>query len=34
MINSKTIDPYPGEPDVQRLLDAFKRKPVDRVPNF
>jgi uroporphyrinogen-III decarboxylase len=34
MINTKTIDPFPGEPDVQRLLDAFKRKPVDRVPNF
>ncbi len=34
MINSKTLDPYPGEPDIERLLAAFKRKPVDRVPNF
>ena len=28
------FEPYKGEPDVQRLLDAFKRKKVDRVPNF
>jgi uroporphyrinogen decarboxylase len=34
MVNSKTIDPYTGEPDVERLKAAFKRKPVDRVPNF
>jgi uroporphyrinogen decarboxylase len=34
MINSKTLDPYQGEPDIERLLTAFKRKPVDRVPNF
>jgi len=34
MINSKTLDPYQGEPDIERLLAAFKRKPVDRVPNF
>ncbi len=34
MINTKTIDPYIGEPDVERLKAAFKRKPVDRVPNF
>jgi len=34
MINSKTLDPYTGEPDIERLLSAFKRKPVDRVPNF
>ena len=34
MVNSKTLEPYPGEPDIQRLLDAFKKKPVDRVPNF
>jgi 5-methyltetrahydrofolate--homocysteine methyltransferase len=26
--------PYTGEPDIQRLLAAFKRKKVDRVPNF
>ena len=34
MINSKTLDPYSGEPDIQRLLAALKRQPVDRVPNF
>ena len=34
MINSKTLYPYLGEPDIQRLLDAFRRQPVDRVPNF
>ena len=34
MINSKTLDSYTGETDVQRLLAAFKRQPVDRVPNF
>ena len=34
MINSKTIDPYEGEPDIGRLLSAFRREPVDRVPNF
>ena len=28
------IEPYGGEPDIQRLLAAFKRKKVDRVPNF
>jgi len=28
------LEPYSGEPDVQRLLDAFKQKKVDRVPNF
>jgi 5-methyltetrahydrofolate--homocysteine methyltransferase len=26
--------PYAGEPDIQRLFSAFKRKKVDRVPNF
>jgi 5-methyltetrahydrofolate--homocysteine methyltransferase len=25
---------YTGQPDIQRLLGAFKRKKVDRVPNF
>ena len=25
---------YTGQPDIQRLLAAFKRKKVDRVPNF
>jgi uroporphyrinogen-III decarboxylase len=34
MINSKSIDHYYGEPDKERLLSAFKIKPVDRVPNF
>ncbi|MFC2159161.1 uroporphyrinogen decarboxylase family protein [Actinomycetota bacterium] len=34
MVNSKTLEPYTGEPDVGRLLATFKRQPVDRVPNF
>ena len=34
MINSKTVDPYIGEPDKERLFSAFKRKSVDRVPNL
>ncbi len=34
MVNFKSIEPYIGEPDVERLKAAFKRKPVDRVPNF
>ena len=34
MINSKTLEPFSGEPDIKRLLAAFKREPVDRVPNF
>ena len=34
MVNFKTIEPYSGEPDIKRLLAAFKREPVDRVPNF
>ncbi len=25
---------YEGEPDINRLLDAFKHKKIDRVPNF
>ncbi|MCG2789098.1 MAG: hypothetical protein L6405_03990 [Actinomycetia bacterium] len=33
-INTKTIDSYPGEPDIKRLIAAFRRQPVDRVPNF
>jgi 5-methyltetrahydrofolate--homocysteine methyltransferase len=28
------LEPYVGEPDIGRLLAAFKRKKVDRVPNF
>ncbi len=34
MVNYKTLEPYLGEPDKGRLLAAFKRQPVDRVPNF
>ena len=26
--------PYPGKPDIERLKSAFKRKPIDRVPNW
>jgi 5-methyltetrahydrofolate--homocysteine methyltransferase len=32
--NSMQIEPFVGEPDIQRLLATFKRKKVDRVPNF
>ena len=28
------IERIHGEPDIQRLFSAFKRKKVDRVPNF
>ncbi len=28
------FEPYEGEPDINRLLDAFKHKKIDRVPNF
>jgi 5-methyltetrahydrofolate--homocysteine methyltransferase len=28
------LQPYIGEPDIQRLFSAFQRKKVDRVPNF
>ena len=34
MIETKYIQPYIGEPDKNRILSAFKREPVDRVPNF
>ena len=34
MIESKKILPYEGAPDKARLLAAFRREPVDRVPNF
>ena len=27
-------EPYEGEPDINRLLGAFKREKIDRVPNF
>jgi 5-methyltetrahydrofolate--homocysteine methyltransferase len=29
-----SFDPYTGEPDIGRLLDAFKHRRIDRVPNF
>ena len=28
------FEPYSGEPDIERLFSAFKRRKVDRVPNF
>ncbi len=28
------FESYSGEPDIQRLLDAFKHRKIDRVPNF
>jgi 5-methyltetrahydrofolate--homocysteine methyltransferase len=28
------FEPYEGEPDINRLLDAFKHRKIDRVPNF
>jgi 5-methyltetrahydrofolate--homocysteine methyltransferase len=28
------FESYSGEPDIHRLLDAFKHKKIDRVPNF
>jgi uroporphyrinogen-III decarboxylase len=34
MINSKTLEPYIGEPDIERLISVIRREPVDRVPNF
>ena len=34
MINTKTIDPFIGEYDIERLKAAVKRQPVDRVPNL
>ncbi|MHB1253882.1 MAG: uroporphyrinogen decarboxylase family protein, partial [Candidatus Humimicrobiaceae bacterium] len=34
MIESKKILPYEGTTDKGRLLAAFRREPVDRVPNF
>jgi 5-methyltetrahydrofolate--homocysteine methyltransferase len=29
-----SFEPYTGEPDISRLLHAFKRKKIDRAPNF
>jgi len=34
MVNSKTIENFAGRPDKERLLAAFKRETIDRVPNF
>jgi uroporphyrinogen-III decarboxylase len=34
MVNSKFIEQFIGEPDISRLISAFRRQPVDRVPNF
>ncbi|MHB1346857.1 MAG: uroporphyrinogen decarboxylase family protein [Candidatus Humimicrobiaceae bacterium] len=34
MVESKKILPYEGNTDKERLLAAFRREPVDRVPNF
>jgi uroporphyrinogen-III decarboxylase len=34
MIESKKFLSYKGEPDVNRLLSAFRLEPVDRVPNL
>jgi len=34
LIESKKILPYEGTTDKARLLAAFRREPVDRVPNF
>jgi len=34
MIETKRFEPYEGKPDKERLLAAFRRKPVDRVPNW
>ena len=28
------FEPYKGEPDINRLFDAFKHRKIDRVPNF
>jgi 5-methyltetrahydrofolate--homocysteine methyltransferase len=28
------FEPYKGEPDINRLLGAFRREKIDRVPNF
>jgi len=34
MVNTQIIEPFRGEADKERLISAFKRQPVDRVPNF
>ena len=28
------IEPYAGEPDINRLVAAFRHEEVDRVPNY
>ena len=32
--NAKDIQPYVGEPDIERLKAVLKGEPVDRVPNI
>ena len=34
MVEEKCFEPYEGEPDKERLLAAYRREPVDRVPNI
>jgi uroporphyrinogen-III decarboxylase len=34
MDQNNMFKPYSGEPDIERLKSAFKKKPVDRVPNW
>jgi uroporphyrinogen decarboxylase len=34
VVSSSRFEPYPGEPDKDRLLNALKLRPVDRVPNW
>ena len=34
MIETKYFEPYMGKPDIGRLIGAFKREKIDRVPNF
>lgn len=34
MVNSEYLEPFKGEPDIDRLLSAFRLESVDRVPNF
>jgi hypothetical protein len=33
-VNTEQFDTYTGEPDIERLIRAFKRQEIDRVPNF
>jgi uroporphyrinogen-III decarboxylase len=34
LVETKKIEPFEGSPDKERLLAAFRREPVDRVPNM